>query len=154
MSDPVYKVGTVQTTAEETAGFMFQNTTPKVTSKKDEGPDHRGNLKVRQYFDHRLECTLEAIIPRGVAVPVPGQTVELEGIAVPTMAADGTVDSGEFSIADEDVAGSGSGAGGTLEMTVDECEITANEEKLTRCTLAVSRGLQNGVPGLGSGSGA
>lgn len=148
MADEVFKVGTLQLTDEATAGFLFKNTTPKITSKKDEALDHRGNLAVRQNFDHRLVVSVEAVIPRGVAVPVPGQTVRLTGIEVPVISADGTVTSGQFSALDED----GSGALTEIEMTVDtEATITMQDEKLTRCSFDCERGLINGLP-AGSGS--
>lgn len=153
MADEVFKVGTLLLTDEATAGFLFQNTTPKITSKKDEALDHLGNLAARQNFDHRLVVSVEAVIPRGVAVPVPGQTVRLTGIAVPTFNPDGTVASGSFEALDPD--GSGSGDTTEIEMTVDtEATITMQNEKVTRCSFDCERGLINGIPGAGSSSGA
>lgn len=149
MADEVFKVGALRTSAEQTLGFLFQTTSAKVVSKKDEGVDHRGNLKARQNFDHRLQLTVEALLPRGASVPVPGQTVELRGITVPTVAADGTVSGDDFAILDED--GSLSGGEAAIEMTVDtEAEIVAEAEKLTRVRFVCERGLVNGVPAAAS----
>lgn len=145
----VYKVGTLQHTDTALTNFLFQTTSIKVVAKKFVWPDESGNRVAVQHFDHVLQVQVKALIPRGVALPVPGQQITLDGLVEPVIAADGSVTSGTLQVADPE--GSGSGAPAGMEFVVTgEPQIVMENEKGTEMTFDAERGIINGVPAAAS----
>lgn len=142
-----YLVGTLAQEGAEYADFLFQTTNVSVVATRHEGKDHRGNLKASQHNDHRLRVRVTALIPRDVALPVPGQVVQLSGITVPTIDAAGNVTSGDLQVTDPDTAESGSGAAAALDFEVTgEPQIEMSNEALTSITFEAERALINSLP--------
>lgn len=120
------------------AKFLFQANNLTMETDEYEAKDEKGNTKVVQLINHRVRATLEAIIGKDMAIPVPGTIVKLNHLKLPTVAADGTV-SGTFEIDPTAVT--------EIEFLVTGSP--SNNQSNTdfpRCSFEVVRYLVNGVP--------
>lgn len=90
MSDPSssaaadYLVG-VYSTPSGLTNFMWQSASASVESDEYEAKDETAQTKVFIQTNHRVKFSVEALIPSGAALPVPGQEVTLSGVTAPTV---------------------------------------------------------------------
>jgi len=77
--------------------FLFQSHNLTIEADEYEAKDENGNTVAHVLKNHRAKMTVEAIIPAAAKVPVPGETVGVKGISVPTVTAAGAV-SGDFKV--------------------------------------------------------
>lgn len=90
MADTKYAVGLIAN-VDGYSTFLWQSNNLTVECDEYEAKDEKGNTKVVQHINHRVKGSVEAIVPLDTSLPVPGQTVTLKGITLPTVDADGKV---------------------------------------------------------------
>lgn len=134
-----YFVGLIATLADSTLEkFLFQSNNLTQEADEYEAKDEKGNTKVVQYINHRVRASVEAIIPAAVGVPSVGQILNLSGLVLPTVAADGTV-TGTFKV-DPTVAT-------PIEFQVaGSPTISQSNTDFIHCSFEVVRYLVNGIP--------
>ena len=140
-----YLVGVLKHTNDSAFDdFLYQANNMTVESDENVVQDENGNVVEVQKYNHRVRMSLEAVIKKDAGIPVPGQTVTIKKVVLPTVSADGTV-SGNFKLDNT--------ADTPLDFMVDGTpSVTENNTEATRCTFEVIRYLVNGVPSSSSSS--
>ncbi len=134
-----YYVGLMATPSESAfEKFLFQANNLTMETDEYEAKDENGNTAVVQLINHRVRASLEAIVGKKMAIPVPGTIVKLNHLKLPTVAADGTV-TGTFEVDPTSAT--------EIEFLVTGSP--SNNQSNTdfpHCSFEVVRYLANGVP--------
>lgn len=139
---PKYYVGiyaTPSTTGLDVSKIAYQsaNLTPEADSF--EVKDEKGNVIDTQHINHRVRISLEGIIKKGQAIPLPGTVIKFSHLDLPTVSADGRTITGDLKINPE--------SNTEYEFTVDGTpSITQSNTDYPHCSLEAIRYLVNGVP--------
>ena len=139
MAETKYAVGLIAN-VDGFSTFLWQSNNLTVECDEYEAKDEKGNTKVVQHINHRVKGSVEAIVPLDTSLPVPGQTVTLKGITLPTVTADGTV-SGSLTLNSAD------SGGGTSFLVTGTPSINQSNTDFVKCSFEVTRYLVNGLPG-------
>jgi len=65
--------------------FLWQSRSHEVQSDIATAAENQGNTAAETFFNHRLVVKISAKIPSAAGLPIPGQTVLLTGITMPTV---------------------------------------------------------------------
>ena len=114
--------------------FLWQSRGSSVESDKATAAENKGNAKAEAYYNYRLKVKIEAIIPAAAGIPIPGQTVALTNIIIPTVTA-GVV-SGSFGVGT-----------GTANFYVEPgASITESNTEYNKVSIELIRYLNNALP--------
>ena len=130
-----YKVGTLKI-ADAVSGLIMQDCNISMEADEAQVKDENGNL---QYYNHRAVASINAVIPKGSAVPIIGATVEIKGVTLPSPAADGSMTSANVTISTDNTAGT------AVEFVVTSSQITSSNSDVDKYTLTATRFLENGL---------
>ncbi len=139
MAETKYAVGLIAN-VDGFSTFLWQSNNLTVECDEYEAKDEKGNTKVVQHINHRVKGSVEAIVPLDTSLPVPGQTVTLKGITLPTVDADGKV-TGSLTL---NSAGS---TGGESFLVTGTPSVNQSNTDFVKCSFEVTRYLVNGLPG-------
>ncbi|MGN0879907.1 MAG: hypothetical protein ACI4WT_10735 [Oligosphaeraceae bacterium] len=142
MAETKYAVGLIAN-VDGFSTFLWQSNNLTVECDEYEAKDEKGNTKVVQHINHRVKGSVEAIVPLDTSLPVPGQTVTLKGVTLPTVDADGKV-SGSLTL---DSAASTTGVAFLVTGTPS---VSQSNTDFVKCSFEVTRYLVNGLPGSAS----
>lgn len=138
MADTKYAVGLIAN-VDGYSTFLWQSNNLTVECDEYEAKDEKGNTKVVQHINHRVKGSVEAIVPLDTSLPVPGQTVTLKGITLPTVDSDGKV-TGSLTLNSAD------SSGGTSFLVTGTPSINQSNTDFVKCSFEVTRYLVNGLP--------
>jgi hypothetical protein len=131
---PTYNKGVLDSGVA--TGWLYQSRGVSIECEKAEALDADGNVCAVKYFDHRAQVELEIVAPDGVAIPVPGSTVNFDGVTLPTVSAAGAI-TGTFSI----------GSGTDVKFSVSGTpKITEANNDYRKANVTCTRHLVNGLP--------
>ena len=140
-----YKVGTIHhTNGSDFDDFLYQAVNMAIECDENPVQDENGNTVEVQKYNHRVRLSMEAVLPKAAGIPVPGQTVTLNKLVLPTVAADGSV-SGTLKTDDS--------ASSAISFMVDGTPtLTESNTEGNKVSFDVIRYLANGVPASSSSS--
>ncbi len=133
-----YKVGTLKI-ADAVSGLIMQDCNISMEADEAQVKDENGNVAYLQYYNHRAVASINAVIPKGSAVPIIGATVEIKGVTLPSPAADGSMTSANVTISTDNTAGT------AVEFVVTSSQITSSNSDVDKYTLTATRFLENGL---------
>jgi len=90
-----YNKGVIDSAA--VSEILYQSRGISIDCEKAEAKDNNGNVVAVKYFDHRANVKIDAIIPDGAEIPVPGTAVAIEGVTLPSVSDEGVI-TGTFKI--------------------------------------------------------
>jgi hypothetical protein len=140
-----YLVGVI-TKPDGMSDFLWQNNNLGIDADDYEAKDENGNVKQTDRRNYRLTGELNALVPVKTKIPVKGEVIELTGIDLPTVDAQGNV-TGDFKINPDST--------NKIKVLVNgTSNVTQNNQGYQEVTLSVIRYLVNGIPASGSSSSA
>lgn len=140
-----YLVGVI-TKPDGMSEFLWQNNNLGIDADDYEAKDENGNVKQTDRRNYRLTGQLTALVPVKTKIPVKGETIDLTGIDLPTVDAQGNL-SGDFKINPDSSTKIPVMVNGTSN-------VTQNNQGYQEVTLDIIRYLVNGIPTSGSSSSA
>ena len=134
----------VLTTVDGLVNFLLQTMGYDVEADEYSANDENGNTAVVTHINHRIKISVTAKIPTNVAIPIPGQTLKVKGIVLPTVDEHGNV-TGSFKI-DKNQATK------YAFIVTGNPNVTESNSDYNNCTFELTRYLANGLPDGGSDS--
>ena len=104
---------------------------------ESEVQDENGNVAVYQQYNHRVEGTVTARVPRDVSIPAAGASLTVKGIELPAYSAAGAP-AGGYTI---DSTPSGAG----VEFVISNPSINTTNTEVAEWSMTVKRYLENGI---------
>ncbi len=134
MPDPTYSKGVLDSGTGPGTDFLWQSRGSSVEADNVVAKEEQGNAKAEAYFNYRLNVEIEAIVPAGGSLPIPGQTVTLTNVVIPTVT--NKVVSGSFGV----------GTGSATFYVEPVVKVTEANNEYTKLSVKLLRYLNNALP--------
>lgn len=129
-----YKVGTLKI-ADTVSGLIIQDCSISTEADEAQVKDENGNVAYLQFYNHRAVANINAVVPKGAAIPVIGATVGIKGVTLPEPAADGSMENTAITLDDSsDVS---------VDFVITSSQISTSNSDVDKYSLTATRYLEN-----------
>jgi hypothetical protein len=134
MPDPTYSKGVLDSGTGPGTDFLWQSRGSSLEADNAVAKEEQGNAKAESFFNHRLLVEIDAVIPAAASLPVPGQTLTLTNIVIPTVT--NKVVSGTFGV----------GTGSATFYVEPGVKVTEANNEYTKVAVKLIRYLNHALP--------